>query len=55
LRDRDDDGIDIVKSGIRVAAGEPLGFAQDDVVLRGHAIECRITRRTRRWVRATRL
>jgi acetyl-CoA/propionyl-CoA carboxylase biotin carboxyl carrier protein len=35
-------GIDIVKSGIRVAAGEPLGFAQDDVVLRGHAIECRI-------------
>ncbi len=35
-------GIDIVKSGIRVAAGEPLGFAQEDVVLRGHAIECRI-------------
>ena len=35
-------GIDIVKTGIRVAAGEPLPFAQDDVVLRGHAIECRI-------------
>src|ERR1700761_995615 len=35
-------GIDIVKEGIRVAAGERLGFAQDDVVLRGHAIECRI-------------
>ena len=35
-------GIDIVKTGIRVAAGEPLGFAQEDVVLRGHAIECRI-------------
>src|SRR6202012_549013 len=35
-------GIDIVKEGIRVAAGEPLGFAQEDVVLRGHAIECRI-------------
>ena len=35
-------GIDIVKTGIRVAAGEPLGFTQDDVVLRGHAIECRI-------------
>jgi acetyl-CoA/propionyl-CoA carboxylase biotin carboxyl carrier protein len=35
-------GIDIVKEGIRVAAGEPLSFAQDDVVLRGHAIECRI-------------
>ncbi len=35
-------GIDIVKTGIRVAAGEALPFAQDDVVLRGHAIECRI-------------
>jgi acetyl-CoA/propionyl-CoA carboxylase biotin carboxyl carrier protein len=35
-------GIDIVKTGIRVAAGEPLSFGQDDVVLRGHAIECRI-------------
>src|ERR1700737_3375504 len=35
-------GIDIVKEGIRVAAGEPLSIAQDDVQLRGHAIECRI-------------
>ena len=35
-------GIDIVKEGIRVAAGEPLSFTQEDVVLRGHAIECRI-------------
>ena len=35
-------GIDIVKEGIRVAAGDPLSIAQDDVVLRGHAIECRI-------------
>jgi len=35
-------GIDIVKEGIKVAAGEPLSFTQDDVVLRGHAIECRI-------------
>ena len=35
-------GIDIVKEGIRVAAGEPLSVTQDDVVLRGHAIECRI-------------
>ena len=35
-------GIDIVKTGIRVAAGEPLPFAQDDVRLSGHAIECRI-------------
>jgi acetyl-CoA/propionyl-CoA carboxylase biotin carboxyl carrier protein len=35
-------GIDIVKEGIRAAAGEPLSVSQDDVVLRGHAIECRI-------------
>ena len=35
-------GIDIVKEGIRAAAGEPLSYTQDDVVLRGHSIECRI-------------
>jgi acetyl-CoA/propionyl-CoA carboxylase biotin carboxyl carrier protein len=35
-------GIDIVKEGIRVAAGEQLSIAQHDVELRGHAIECRI-------------
>ena len=35
-------GFDIVKEGIRVAAGEPLSIAQEDVELRGHAIECRI-------------
>ncbi|MGI8864091.1 MAG: acetyl/propionyl/methylcrotonyl-CoA carboxylase subunit alpha [Solirubrobacteraceae bacterium] len=35
-------GLDIVKEGIRVAAGEPLSISQEDVVLRGHAIECRI-------------
>jgi acetyl-CoA/propionyl-CoA carboxylase biotin carboxyl carrier protein len=35
-------GIDIVKEGIRVAAGERLSVAQSDVRLRGHAIECRI-------------
>jgi acetyl-CoA/propionyl-CoA carboxylase biotin carboxyl carrier protein len=35
-------GVDIVREGIRVAAGEPLSIGQDDVVLRGHAIECRI-------------
>ena len=35
-------GIDIVKEGIRVAAGEPLSISQDDVDIRGHAIECRI-------------
>ncbi len=35
-------GVDIVKEGIRVAAGEPLSIRQEDVVLRGHAIECLI-------------
>jgi acetyl-CoA/propionyl-CoA carboxylase, biotin carboxylase, biotin carboxyl carrier protein len=35
-------GIDIVKEGIRVAAGEPLSIRQEEVELRGHAIECRI-------------
>ncbi|HEU4978166.1 MAG TPA: acetyl-CoA carboxylase biotin carboxylase subunit [Solirubrobacteraceae bacterium] len=35
-------GVDIVKEGIRAAAGEPLSIKQEDVVLRGHAIECRI-------------
>jgi acetyl-CoA/propionyl-CoA carboxylase biotin carboxyl carrier protein len=35
-------GIDIVKEGIRAAAGEPLAYAQEDIQLRGHAIECRI-------------
>ena len=35
-------GIDIVREQILVAAGEPLSVAQEDVQLRGHAIECRI-------------
>jgi acetyl-CoA/propionyl-CoA carboxylase, biotin carboxylase, biotin carboxyl carrier protein len=35
-------GVDIVKEGIRAAAGEPLAHTQADVALRGHAIECRI-------------
>jgi acetyl-CoA/propionyl-CoA carboxylase, biotin carboxylase, biotin carboxyl carrier protein len=35
-------GIDIVKEGIKAAAGDPLSYTQSDVVLRGHAIECRI-------------
>lgn len=34
--------IDIVREQIKVAAGEPLDFTQEDVLLRGHAIECRI-------------
>ena len=35
-------GIDIVREQLKIAAGEPLGYTQEDVVLRGHAIECRI-------------
>jgi acetyl-CoA carboxylase biotin carboxylase subunit len=35
-------GIDLVATQIRIAAGEPLGFSQDDVEMRGHAIELRI-------------
>lgn len=35
-------GIDLVKTMIRSAAGEPLGFTQEDVTFTGHAIECRI-------------
>ena len=35
-------GIDIVKEQIRIAYGEALSKTQDDVVLTGHAIECRI-------------
>lgn len=35
-------GIDLVKEQIRVASGEKLSFTQNDVVLNGHAIECRI-------------
>lgn len=33
---------DIVRNQIRIAEGEPLGFGQDDVIMVGHAIECRI-------------
>src|SRR5438445_13020063 len=35
-------GYDIVKEGIRAAAGEELANRQEEVELRGHAIECRI-------------
>ena len=35
-------GIDLVREQIRVAWGEPLSFTQEDVVLNGHAIECRV-------------
>ncbi len=35
-------GIDLVREQIRIAAGLPLSFTQDDVTFEGHAIECRI-------------
>jgi len=35
-------GIDLVREQVLIAAGQPLSLAQEDVVLRGHAIECRI-------------
>ena len=35
-------GIDLIKEQIRVAAGEPLSVSQEDIQIKGHAIECRI-------------
>jgi acetyl-CoA/propionyl-CoA carboxylase biotin carboxyl carrier protein len=35
-------GVDLVAAQLRVAAGQPLGLAQEDVRVRGHAIECRV-------------
>jgi acetyl-CoA carboxylase biotin carboxylase subunit len=35
-------GIDLVKQQIRIAMGEPLPFRQEDLIQRGHAMECRI-------------
>ena len=35
-------GVDIVREQLRIAAGEKLSFTQDDIVIRGHAMECRI-------------
>jgi acetyl-CoA carboxylase biotin carboxylase subunit len=35
-------GIDIVKQQLHIAAGEPLQISQDDIQMRGHAIECRL-------------
>lgn len=34
--------IDLIKEQIKIAFGEPLSFRQEDIVIRGHAIECRI-------------
>jgi acetyl-CoA carboxylase, biotin carboxylase subunit len=35
-------GLDLVHLQVRIAQGDPLPFAQSDIVLRGHAIECRV-------------
>ena len=35
-------GLDLVRLQLEVAAGRPLALAQDDVVRRGHALECRL-------------
>ncbi len=35
-------GLDLVAEQLRIAEGEPLGYAQEDVSMRGHAIECRV-------------
>ncbi|NLK97337.1 MAG: acetyl-CoA carboxylase biotin carboxylase subunit [Epulopiscium sp.] len=35
-------GIDLIKEQIKIAAGLPLSFTQEDITIRGHAIECRI-------------
>jgi acetyl-CoA carboxylase biotin carboxylase subunit len=35
-------GVDLVEAQLRIASGEPLGIRQSDLVLRGHAMECRI-------------
>jgi len=35
-------GIDLIREQIRIAAGEPLGYRQEDVRFNGHAIECRL-------------
>ncbi len=35
-------GIDLIKEQIRIAAGNPISFKQDQIIFRGHSIECRI-------------
>ncbi|MFO1420014.1 MAG: acetyl-CoA carboxylase biotin carboxylase subunit [Candidatus Competibacteraceae bacterium] len=35
-------GVDIVKEQLRIAAGEPLGYRQDQIRIHGHALECRL-------------
>lgn len=35
-------GVDIVKEQLLIASGQPLSFTQDEIIFRGHALECRI-------------
>ncbi|MFO7857337.1 MAG: acetyl-CoA carboxylase biotin carboxylase subunit [Ectothiorhodospiraceae bacterium] len=35
-------GVDLVREQLRVAAGEPLSYRQEDITVRGHAVECRL-------------
>jgi acetyl-CoA carboxylase biotin carboxylase subunit len=35
-------GVDLIKEQLRIAAGQPLSITQDEVVVKGHAVECRI-------------
>lgn len=35
-------GVDLIKEQLRIAAGQPLSFTQNDIKIRGHAVECRI-------------
>ena len=45
-------GLDLVREQIRIAAGAPLGYTQDDVTFNGHAIECRINAENPQHLRA---
>jgi len=36
-------GVDLVREQIRIAAGQPLGYTQEEIRFSGHAIECRVT------------
>ena len=47
-------GVDLIKEQLKIAAGQPLSFTQEDVVIRGHAIECRINGRPRNLYSITR-
>ena len=35
-------GVDLVKEQLRIAAGLPLSYKQEDIKVKGHAMECRI-------------